>query len=131
MTAFRDSDHDAGHVFAYLARIDLRRLRSLRTTTRFAYDMKFAPDGKSLVYVGDSRRGDNAGCSAIRRIRMDGSHDTLLYRGRGGGGRPCPLDISLSPGGTKLAMTAATGLEEPAGPGPPTGIYRLLAVSRG
>lgn len=123
-TAFRFGDDTPGHVFAYVARIDGTGLRPLRTATRFAYDIEFTPDGRSLVYIGDSMRGENAGCATIRRIRLDQTRDRLLYRGAGGA-RPCPFQLSLSPGGTSLAMTAATSLDEPAGPGPPSGVWRL------
>jgi dipeptidyl aminopeptidase/acylaminoacyl peptidase len=131
ITAFRDSDSIAGHIYPYLVRIDGRKLRALKTKARFAYDMRFTRDGKSVLYTAPSqKRDDSSDCTAsVRRIRIDATRDTSVYRGTGGD-RPCPLDISLSPGGTSLAMTALTSGEEPAGPGPPPGVWRLSLTPR-
>lgn len=126
ITAFRRSDNSAGHVFPYLYRIATGRLTSLRTKVRYAFDLEFAPDGRSLVYVADRlREEESSDCaSALRRVRPDGTRDTLIYQGAGGS-RPCPTEISLSPGGGAVAMTAITAGDEPAGPGPASGVWRL------
>lgn len=111
-----------GDDFAYLSRSDGKKLHRLGTRTRFAYDLRFLPDGRSLVYIGDSAGGSRTGCPAIRRIRLSGRHDTLLRRGA----VPiCPRQISLSPLGTSLAMTTDTGVDVPAGANEPPSVYAL------
>lgn len=132
ITAFRRSDNNAGHIFPYLYRIATGRLTPLRTKVRYAFDLDFAPDGRSLVYVADRlKEEESSDCaSALRRVRPDGSHDTLIYQGAGGNRRPCPTQVSLSPGGRSVAMTAITAGDEPAGPGPASGVWRL-ALTKG
>jgi Tol biopolymer transport system component len=131
LTAFRAGDSGVGHVRAYLYRIATRRVTPLRTAFRYAFDAAFTPDGRSVVYVGDRlQEEESSDCaSALRRVRIDGTRDTLLYQGAGGS-RPCPQAISPSPGGTSVAMTAITAGDEPAGPGPASGVWRL-ALTKG
>ncbi len=131
LTAFRDSDSQAGHIFAYLVRRDGTKLRRLPTKAKLAADMRFAPDGKSLLYVSPSTTPTEiSDCTAsIRRIRLNGTHDVSLYKGTGGA-LACPQQISVSPDGRSVAMTGFTSGDEPAGPGPAPGIYRLSLTSR-
>lgn len=124
-TAFRDRDSIAGHIYPYTARIDGTRIRSLRTHRRFVTQIAFLRDGR-LLYVGTGGQEESSDCNAeIRRIRADGTQDVRIYHGPGGESRPCPQTFSLSPGGSALAMAAITSGDEPAGPGPPPGVYRL------
>jgi dipeptidyl aminopeptidase/acylaminoacyl peptidase len=132
ITAFRDNDSTPGHIFAYLVRRDGTKLRALRTKARFAVDMRFTPDGKSLLYVSPSSTPEEiSDCtSSIRRIRLDGTRDTALYKGTGGT-LACPLSLSLSPTGTSVAMAALESGDEPAGPGPAPNVYRLSLTTKG
>lgn len=131
ITAFRDRDSTPGNVFAYLVRADGTKLRSLRTKTKLAVDIRFARDGRSLLYVSPSSTADDiSDCTAsIRRIRLDGTRDTPVYKGTGGT-RPCPRRLSLSPSGTSAAFEGVTSGEEPAGPGPAPGVYRVSLTTK-
>ncbi|UTI64054.1 hypothetical protein NBH00_22295 [Paraconexibacter antarcticus] len=126
LTAFRNAEPYPGHLFPYLARVDGRDLRRLRTRTRFVYDLRFTPDGGSLVYAGAPSAGTQVGCASLRRVRADGAADAAVYPAGRTPGRPCVVTLALSPGGDGAAFT---GDPDPARPSPDgavrTAAYRV------
>lgn len=126
LTAYRDAEPVPGRIYPYLARINGKDLRRLRTRTRYAYDLRFERSGTSLIYAGAPSTGTEAGCASLRRVRTDGAADAAVYQATRGA-RPCVVNLSLSPGGDAAAFT---GDPDPSDPTPvgsvSTGVYRVL-----
>jgi hypothetical protein len=126
LTAFRTAEPYPGRLYPYLARINGKDLRRLRTRTRFVYDLRFTPDGGSLVYAGAPSVGPEAGCASLRRVRNDGAADEAVYQAGRTPGRPCVVTVALSPGGDGAAFTGDPDPAQPSVDGAVrTGAYRV------
>lgn len=108
LTAFRDAEPVPGRVYPYVARIDGRDLRRLKTQLRYTYDIRFTRDGGSIVYAGVPSTGDFARCASLRRVRLDGTGEKWLYQATGGV-TPCVVGFGLSPGGSTAAFVGDPG----------------------
>jgi Tol biopolymer transport system component len=125
LTAYRDAEPVPGRIYPYTARIDGKALRRLNTQARYAYDLRFDRDGRTLVYAAAPSSGPLTGCASLRRVRADGTAEGPLYLATGGA-RPCVVNLSLSPGGHAAAFTgdpAPGTASDPAAPR--TAVYRV------
>lgn len=131
LTAFRDADPGRLNVFPYVADITGRGLIRVKTRLRHTFDLRFTRDGRALIYAGAPTRGDFVACPSLRRVRLDGTRDTLLYEAVGGT-LPCALNFALSPDGRSAAFTGdpAPGQVPPPGTSVRTNVYQVALAGR-
>lgn len=132
LTAFRDAEPGRLNVFPYVVGIDGKGLARLRTGLPHAFDLRFTRDGDALVYAGAPADGPFAPCPSLRRVRLDGTRDTLLYAAAGGR-LPCVVNVTMAPTGPFAAFTGdpAPGTAAPPGASVRTGVYRVQLIGNG
>ncbi|WP_354700433.1 hypothetical protein [Paraconexibacter sp. AEG42_29] len=131
LTAFRDAEPGRLNLFPYVADISGRGLTRVTTRLRHTFDLRFTRDGRAFVYAGAPTTGDFVACPSLRRVRLDGTRDTLLYEAVGGT-LPCALSFALSPAGNSAVFTGdpAPGQLPPPGTLVRTGVYQVALTGR-